>query len=178
MDMLALVANAASGIFSFVEAIDTLQAIILILGLVLLVVEVFVPGFGIAGGTGLLLLILGIILTARNAFEAFMMVLVLLVILAIFLTIILRSAKKGVLARRGVLQSAARAEDGYRSTSENVDLVGREGITLTVLRPAGSADFAGEKLDVVAEGTFIQSQTRVKVVRVEGRRIVVRPIQE
>ena len=92
MDMLALVANAASGIFSFVEAIDTLQAIILILGLVLLVVEVFVPGFGIAGGTGLLLLILGIILTARNAFEAFMMVLVLLVILAIFLTIILRLA--------------------------------------------------------------------------------------
>ena len=51
-------------IFSFLEGIDTFQAILFIIGLLLLVVEMFIPGFGFAGGTGLVLLILGIILTA------------------------------------------------------------------------------------------------------------------
>ncbi len=83
MNILALVTDSATGIFSFVEAIETVQAIVLILGLILLVVEIFAPGFGIAGGAGLALIILGIVLTARNPQEAMVMIAILLVVLAI-----------------------------------------------------------------------------------------------
>jgi membrane-bound ClpP family serine protease len=49
-----------------------------------------------------------------------------------------------------------------------------QGVATTVLRPAGTADFEGVKLDVVTEGEFIDKGARLQVIRVEGRRIVVR----
>ena len=50
-------------------------------------------------------------------------------------------------------------------------------MTHTVLRPAGMADFDGVKLEVLAEGEFIEAGKPVRVVRVEGRKIVVRQIE-
>ena len=46
------------------------------------------------------------------------------------------------------------------------------------LRPAGTAEFDGERLDVVSEGEYLEAGTRVQIVRTEGRRIVVRKINE
>ena len=53
-------------------------------------------------------------------------------------------------------------------------LVGRRGLTSSVLRPAGIADFDGVRLNVVTEGGFIEKDVSVEIVRVEGTRIVVR----
>jgi membrane-bound ClpP family serine protease len=164
-------------IFSFVEGIETLQAILFILGLILLIVEMFIPGFGIAGGTGLALLILGIILTARTPFEAFVMVIILVFVVALVLAVILRSAKRGKLSKKLILWSSARHEEGFSTSSDTSPLLGKEGIALTVLRPAGSGEFEGKRLDVVTDGTFLESGTKIKIVRTEGRRIVVEPIE-
>lgn len=165
----------ASGLFGFVEAIETLQAILFIVGLLLLVVEVFIPGFGIAGGTGLVLLIIGIITTARTPTDVLVMVIILLLLVGIVLTIVLRSAKKGLIARRLILHSAARHEEGFSTSEDTSDMIGKVGVTLTVLRPAGSAEFGDERVDVVSEGTFIGKGTKVRVIRTEGRRVVVEP---
>jgi len=164
-------------LFSFIEGIGTLQAILFIIGLALLIVEIFIPGFGIAGGTGLALLILGIILTARNPLEAVVMVVILILIAAVVLAIILRSVKKGKLGKKLVLHSAARKEQGFSTSTDTSALIGREGVALTVLRPAGTGEFAGSRLDVVTEGTFLEKGTRIIIVRTEGRRIVVEPIE-
>ncbi len=164
-------------IFSFIEGIDTLQAVLFIVGLLLLVVEIFTPGFGVAGAGGLILLVIGIVLTARTPFEAFVMVMILLILIAGSLFIIIRSAKKGRLAKKLILWSAAKHEDGFSSAPDTSDLVGREGVAVTVLRPAGSGEFDGRRLDVVTDGTFIENGTKIKIVRTEGRRIVVEPIQ-
>lgn len=168
---------AAMNIFSFVEGIETLQAILFILGLLLLIVEMFIPGFGIAGGSGLILLILGIILTARTPLEAIVMVIILLLLIALALTIILRSAKRGKLSKKLILWSAAKHEAGFSTSADTSVLVGKAGVALTVLRPAGSGEFEDQRLDVVTEGTFIESGTKIKIVRTEGRRIVVEPIE-
>lgn len=167
-----------TGIFSFLDGIETLQAVLFIIGLLLLVAEMFTPGFGLAGGSGLVLIIIGIILTARNAFEAMMMVIILLVLLAILLLIVLRSAKKGKLSKKLILWSAAKREDGFSSSADASALTGKEGVALTVLRPAGTGQFDGQRLDVVTEGAFIESGTKIRIVRTEGRRIVVEPIQD
>jgi membrane-bound ClpP family serine protease len=166
------------GVFSFVEGIDTLQAFLFILGLILLIVEMFIPGFGIAGGSGLVLLVTGIILTARTPFEAVVMVAILILLVALFLAIILRSMKRGKLSKKLILWSAAKHENGFSASADNSALIGTKGVALTILRPAGSGEFDGRRLDVVTEGTFIESGTKIKIVRTEGRRIVVQPIIE
>ena len=165
----------ASGIFGFVDNIGTLQAVLFIAGLLLLVAEAFMPGFGIVGGTGLLLLVIGIITTARNLTQALVMIIILLLLAGILLLFVLRSAKKGVIAKRLVLHTADRHEDGFRTSEDTSGMTGRTGVTLTVLRPSGSAEFDGERLDVVSEGTYIGKGVKVKVIRSEGRRIVVEP---
>jgi membrane-bound ClpP family serine protease len=165
----------ALSLFGFFQTIGTLSAILFIVGLLLLVVEMFIPGFGIAGGTGLLLLVIGIIITARSWTDALVMTAILLALVALFLFIILRSAKKGLLHRRLILWSASRTEQGFIATPDYSNLVGREGMTLTVLRPAGYGDFDGQRLDIVTEGNYIPKGTKISVIRTEGRRIVVEP---
>lgn len=174
MDM----ANIASAIFSFVEGIETLQIVLFSLGLLLLIIEMFMPGFGIAGGCGVLLLIAGIIMTARTFFEALVMVVILMLIVALALVFILRSAKYGVLSRKLILRSAAKHEEGFSTTADTTVYVGCEGVAVTVLRPAGIGEFEGRRLDVVTEGAYIEQGTRVKVTRTEGRRIVVEPAEQ
>lgn len=167
----------AFNLFSFVEGIDTLQAIVFIVGLLLLLIEVFSPGFGIAGGGGILLLITGIILTARSPFEAMIMAVILVIFLAGMLAIIIRSAKKGRLSKKLILWSASNREAGFSSSADTSSWIGKEGVALSTLRPSGTAEFDSQRLDVVTEGAYIEAGTQVKVIRTEGRRIVVEPVK-
>ncbi|MCB1127773.1 MAG: hypothetical protein KDM81_14870 [Verrucomicrobiae bacterium] len=57
---------------------------------------------------------------------------------------------------------------------EQPDLVGRQGTALTTLRPSGSAEVEGRRLDVVTEGAMIEAGTEIRIVAVEGARVVVR----
>jgi membrane-bound ClpP family serine protease len=166
---------AALGLFSFFETIGTLSAILFIVGLLLLTAEMFMPGFGIAGITGLVLLIVAILVTAENVTEALIMTAILIVMVTLVLLFLLRSAKKGTISHRLILWSAARKEQGYSAIGDNSNLLGRDGVALTVLRPAGFGDFAGQRLDVVTEGSFIPAGTKIRIIRVEGRRIIVVP---
>ncbi|NMB96506.1 MAG: hypothetical protein GYA02_07835, partial [Clostridiaceae bacterium] len=92
------------------------------------------------------------------------------------LTLVLHSASKGRLSKTLILSDSLNKEEGFSGTEDLEYFVGREGKTLTVLRPAGTAEFDGVKLDVVSEGEFIPKNTRVKVKKVTGRRIVVTKI--
>ncbi|MDE0083873.1 MAG: nfeD-like family protein [Gammaproteobacteria bacterium] len=69
------------------------------------------------------------------------------------------------------------AETGYTSQLRRPDLVGREGVALTDLRPAGTARFGDERVDVVTESEWIEEGSRVSVVASEGYRHVVRVIE-
>ncbi len=55
-------------------------------------------------------------------------------------------------------------------------LVNQTGVVHSSLRPCGTAIIGGKRLDVVTEGSFIEPGTPVKVITVEGLRIVVRPL--
>lgn len=119
----------------------------------------------------------GIIMTASSFIEALVLILIILVILGVALFVVLRSASKGKLKNRLVLDHSQHNEKGYIGTQDFHGYLGKEGVALTVLRPAGSAEFNGTRIDVVSEGPFINSGTPVKVVKVEGPRVVVSPIE-
>jgi membrane-bound ClpP family serine protease len=85
--------------------------------------------------------------------------------------------KKLVLFNKMVLFDSAKKEDGYVSNINRIDLLGMEGISLTILRPAGTVIINNERVDVVTEGGFIEQNTAVRVIKVEGARIIVREVE-
>ena len=52
--------------------------------------------------------------------------------------------------------------------------LGRTGTAVSQLHPAGIAEIAGTRLDVVSDGAFIEALAAIEVTRVDGNRIVVR----
>jgi membrane-bound ClpP family serine protease len=163
-------------IFSFLENIHTLQIIIFVIGFAFLTFEMFHPGFGVPGVIGLLLLVTGILITARNVFEALVMLIILLAIVGLALMMVLHSASKGRLSKTLILKDSLNKEEGFVGTDDMKYFIGKEGVSITVLHPAGTAEFDGVKLDVVTEGNYLDKNTRVKVSEVTGRRIVVKEI--
>lgn len=161
-----------------IDGLGTLSAIFFVLGLLLMIIEIYVPGFGIWGIAGITCFIVGIILTADTLLEALILMMILLAILGTIFSILLHSISKGNLPKNMVLQTAMKSKDGYIGTSDMNYFLNKQGLTLTILRPAGTVDFDGVKLDVVAEGEFIPKGAKVEVIKVEGRRIVVRRIDE
>lgn len=152
----------------------------LIVGLGLIVLEAFMPGFGLSGIAGVVLHVIAVALTWINhgPVAALGMTIILLSIIAIAISVSLRSAANGKLSKsKLVLNETESNEAGYRSAEDMQVFLNKEGITTTVLRPAGMAEFDDVKLNVVSDGEFIQSGTRVRIVRVEGGRIVVRTVE-
>jgi len=151
----------------------------LILGVVMMGVEIFTPGFSIPGVLGTILLIAGVVMGANSLQEALIMILVLLVILSIMLIVMMVMANKGMLDHSPVVLSHTSSRDeGYLSTQDLEYFVGVKGKTTTVLRPSGTVELNGVRLDVVTRGEFIEKDVNVIVLRVEGRRIVVKALDE
>jgi membrane-bound serine protease (ClpP class) len=96
-------------------------------------------------------------------------------LLASFL--VLRFMPRTPFGRRLILQGDLGSGHEFGSAPES-DLrwLGKRGRTTSPLRPAGFADIEGERVDVVSEGALIEPGTAVEVVRVDGNRIVVRPL--
>ena len=150
-----------------------------IIGVVLMVLEAFMPGFGIAGISGIVVEVIAVTLTwlSHGPIAALGILLVILSVMAIAISISLRSATNGRLSKsRLILRETESNEAGYRSAEDMEVFLGREGRATTVLRPTGIAEFDGVRLNVVSEGEFIASGTGVRIVRIEGSRILVRPI--
>ena len=163
------------------------ELILLAVGLVLLGLEIFlVPGFGLLGVGGILavlasvyLSLVGNLATAADFTQAAGALSFTIVLVLVGGWLLVRSLAKGRgLARSGiVLQEKLAAEAGYLSAPPRADLIGAEGVAVTDLRPAGVAQFGEERLDVVSEGDWIPAGTPVRVVRAEGYRHVVRPVE-
>lgn len=166
--------EAWNEILTYVAAIGWGAAICFVLGIALVIVEMFTPGLTAPGAVGFLLIIVGVILTAGSFIEGLILILVVIAILSIALFFVLRSASKGMLSKSPLIKKETERE--YLSVDDMKFFVGKEGEALTILRPAGTCDFSGVRLDVVTEGSFVKKGTKVKVIRVEGRRIVVTPI--
>lgn len=140
-----------------------------VMGIVLLVVEIFVPGFGLAGISGIVLLILAAIFQAQSFVQGLMLIVLMALIIGAAAIFFFKSASKGAIYRSDMVLKEQSAK------SEQVQSIkpGDIGTALTILRPAGSALFNGTRYDVISQGDFISMDTPVKVISVEGNKIVV-----
>ena len=161
----------------FVAGLAGMEAIIiLILGIVLLIAEFFVPG-GILGILGIGAIIGSLFMSGANVGHMMTSVAIAFLVAVIASVILFRriGLDKGIF-RHVILKDRTTTELGYVSNHNRLDLIGKEGVAATALRPSGVAVIDNERIDVVTEGSFIQANTPIKVVKVEGVRVIVREL--
>lgn len=147
--------------------------ICLIAGVALLVVEVFVPGFGLPGISGVVLIIVGIVLTWNQYGMAagLSVMLIALALAGISVSISIKSAAHGKISRSALI---LKDETPGAENEELSALLGQEGITTSVLSPVGTAEINGMRLEVISECAYLAKDVPVQVFRIEGNRIIVR----
>nr|WP_313771796.1 nodulation protein NfeD [Neobacillus niacini] len=150
--------------------------ILFIVGLGLILLEFFIAG-GIAGAIGFVAIIASFFFAAENPLHmGISMVIAISVTILVSILLIKVFGKKMSLFNRIILTESTNTESGYVSNINRSELVGLDGYVLTVLRPSGTILIENERIDVVSEGAFIDKGAKVKVVKVEGSRIVVRAV--
>lgn len=153
-----------------------ITVLIFLVGIVLLGIEAFMPGFGVAGVGGIVCVAISIFLASSSVTTAIISLFVSLILTIVVLVLIFKYAPRSKHFSRIVLNTKLDKENGYTSSVDYNKYIGQTGIVTTPLRPSGIISVDEELLDVVSEGQFIEKDVLVKVIKVEGRRIVVQKI--
>ncbi len=161
-------------ILDILRNMTTLSIILFIIGVALLIFEMFHPGFGLAGILGIIALIADIFVTAKTLAQGLIMAAVVALIILILIIIGARIISKGRLPKKLILKEAT---DGNAGKIKQEEYFGKTGTAETILRPAGIASFDGKRIDVVSQGGFINPGEKVEVVETDGNRIVVKAIK-
>ncbi len=153
-----------------------------IIGVILLATEVFiVPGFGIVGISGILAILGSFIMWYSKWSRYFqsapyiIMGVILLTVANIYL--MFKFLPRTRIFNRLVLNTSETKTSGYHASPDKIiNLEGKKGTALTTLRPAGSAEIDGKKMDVMSDGDFIKKGEKILVIQVEGNRVLVKKI--
>ena len=165
-----------------------LEILLFIIGLGLLLAEIFIiPGFGIAGISGIILIFASIFLSLLGSDPFIDMHSVSIAIIQLSGSILfallgmfflVKYLPKSTAFNRLVLSESEKAEHGFVSYPSEKDLIGKTGLAFTTLRPGGTAEIDGRRIDVVAESEYITQGTKIKVLKVEGIKVVVTAVNE
>ncbi|MCR5809556.1 MAG: hypothetical protein K6G56_08375 [Clostridiales bacterium] len=149
--------------------------VLVVIGMILIVIEMLIPGFGAAGISGGIALVAGLIIGSSSLTGAMFSLLIIVVLLAIMAGLVFKSALKGKLSRSPiVLNTAIESGSTERSEEQFTHLVGKTGRTITTLRPSGTAMIDGQRVDVASEAEFIDKDVEVEVVSVDGMKVLVK----
>lgn len=176
---------------------DNWEIAVFIIGVILLVLEVFViPGFGIAGILGIIMVLCGLAFSmVDNDFldfkltkpgllmNSFIIVSAAMVLSVVLMVVFGKNILKSAAFKRLVLADEQKAESGYVSSQPKVNLIHKNGVARTVLRPAGKIEIDGVWYDAVALDGFIDAGEEIYVEKHENynlfvRKLIDKPIQE
>lgn len=167
--------------------VESWEIVLFVLGVLLIGAEVFViPGFGVAGISGLLFVVfalgaalignVGLAFPTDGAItRAIVTLAATMVLLVIFGYSVGRVLPKSERVNRLFAVPNLGHTEGYTSADTDETLLGQTGVALTTLRPSGTAEIGGRRVDVVSQSTFVAAGEPVEVVSVHGNRVEVRP---
>jgi len=165
----------------------TLEILLFLAGMALLAIEILVlPGFGVFGLTGIILLVFSVILASQTfvwpqtdrewATLSRNIGSLVFAFVAAGITMYLISKYLPHMPVVGRLVLQPQEHESVHVRSSNEELLGSEGVAVTVLRPAGRAKFGDRLVDVVTEGEYLEPGTKLKVIEVSGNRVLVKPV--
>jgi membrane-bound serine protease (ClpP class) len=164
------------------------EIVLFFIGVVLIIIEIFfIPGFGVAGGIGISLVVfsLGASLIGNVGLRfppmehismAVWTLTITLVIGMLLLMSLARYLPQNQMFSRLVLMESTDRNTGYTSAKSLDDLLGMEGVTITPLRPSGVVLVDDRRVDVISDGEFVENGARVRVVDTGSSRVVVKKI--
>lgn len=168
------------------------DALLFVAGVALILIEVYLlPGHVVPGLLGISMIVLSLLLalarqsvapdagwlpSARDLAVPSLVISLVVIVTGIAAALLGRYLPKSRLAHPLVLAHAHQRSKGYVSAPAEADLLGQTGTALAVLRPAGTARIGTRRVDVVTRGGFIEAGAAIRVVAVEGARIVVEAI--
>jgi len=186
-----LVGVLSLGIFfgsHLIVGLAGLEGVLLfLLGAVLLIVEAFfIPGMGVLGLAGALAVVAGVYMSMLGGMPMLgdftrsgtVLTVALLMAISGAMFVFRKIPSNRRLTNLGIfLGEATNKEEGFTSADRRADLVGKEGVAITDLRPSGTGLFGEERLDVVSDSEWIAHGTPIRIVQSEGYRHVVRPVK-
>jgi len=166
----------------FVELFTKTEGIICMvclgIGLILLAIEMFVPGFGVFGITGIIFTAFSFIymLIVDASWQKLLYLMgIAAIILTIVILVAVRSARFGVISRSPLIQKGTALPEDYGDNDKNYSyLVGKNGKLHTSCKPTGKAEIDGQLYTVTTNGDFIERETEIYVSNVDGDTIIVK----
>jgi len=148
--------------------------LLVVIGLVLIGVEFYMPGLVLVT-VGSILLLTADFICLTNFGASWAAGLFVAEVAFALLTgyIVIKTIPHTAAGKRMIL---SHEQKNSTAVAQAPDLIGAEGVAQTTLRPSGMAEIVGKRLDVVAESDMISRGSAIKVVAVEGNRIVVRKV--
>ncbi|MBO7634577.1 MAG: serine protease [Lachnospiraceae bacterium] len=150
-----------------------LGILVLVIGIILIGVEFYMPGFGFPGIFGIIFAAAGVFLTGHNATERIVVGVIAIVIIAVMLiiSIVVFNSKKVKSPIK--LDTDLEGKDLFIEGRDMEYLVGKKGVATTDLRPAGKGEFDGVVLNVVA-ANYIKKGTSLEIREIKNNNIVVK----
>jgi membrane-bound serine protease (ClpP class) len=142
-------------------------------GIVAIIVEVFLPTAGLLGIAGLASIVASIVIIYHRfgSLAGSLYLAAVMVLTPALLVLYFKLFPRSVIGRWLISRHAHQTEQGPFA-----ELAEQEGRTLTVLHPVGVILIGEKKLSAVTAGELVEKDRRVRVIKVEGSRIVVREI--
>lgn len=153
--------------------IELYQIGLFFLGVILFVMEILTPTIGILGLIGLFMIFYSFILAMGGDIQA-----IYFLCFAIFISVVLfffigKYFPTSTLWHKIILKKSSSKEAGYNASTNYDDLIGKNGVVYTELRPSGTAFIDGRRYDVISQGEYIKKDAQIKVISSNGNRIIV-----
>lgn len=172
---------------------DYTELLLLLAGMALFLIEIYViPGTFIAGGLGLVLMMVALALSLQeftvpdpelpwqlpNLLENLSLTVGMAALALLIPLVVIRYLLPNLHGKAAVVSTATLAGARDYTAEDRGVSVGWQGVTRTPLRPMGKAVFGGQTLEVSSRGEFIDAGKPVEVCRIEGNRVLVRAKEE
>lgn len=148
---------------------------VFILGIVLLLAEMFVSGFGFLGAAGLVFVAFSIVLSAETAAQGLATLGWSLLIAIALIAGSFPLLKRSTLWKRLVLDTTEAKDKGYVGPPDVSIYIGQTGFAVTPLRPSGTVELDGLRVDALTEGSYIAAETQVTVIGISSGSVIVKP---
>jgi membrane-bound serine protease (ClpP class) len=152
--------------------------ILLIIGIGLLALEVFTAGFGLFGLLGIASVVGSLLLASVDIAAGIRHIGVALIVSIVALLILSRFLNRRGFFSKLVLEEELSTAEGTTRHQQKSEWIGKEGVAINKLRPSGTIKLDGRLVDVVSDGRPIPAGARVRVVHVEGTRVMVTQVDE
>ena len=172
---IAIIAAAALFGMNFVSGVGSwLEVLLFIVGMGLLILEVFVPGFGLFGIAGILSILASFYFVLGGNASALNWLAISIVAALTLFALLIKYLPSNPAWNLFVLKDKQENSEGYSVTPDLTQYAGKAGVAVTTLRPAGIALIDGIRIDVVTFGDYIDAGTNIVVDKVEGSKIFVK----